>query len=129
VLLIGSTSAGAAPKDIKWATGPVGSSGGKALVVLAQMLNQKMPEFQIDVLPTPGAVTTVKGFATGQYDGYYGSDVAMKELKSDSGRFKGFKSQVKVEPVQSFWAYTLDVGLAINEKDKDTIKSWADLTG
>ena len=128
-LLIGTVSASAASKDIRWGTGPVGSSGGKALVVLAQLLNQKMPEFHIDVLPTPGAVTTVKGFATGQYDGYYGSDVAMKELKSDSGRFKGFQSQVKIEPVQSFWAYTLDVGLAINEKDKDTIKSWADLTG
>ena len=128
VLLIGA-SASAAPKEIKWGTGPVGSSGGKALVVLAQMLNKEMPGYHIDVLPTPGAVTTVKGFATGEYQGYYGSDVAMKELKGDNGRFKGFKSHVKEQPVQSFWAYTLDVGLAINADDKDTIKSWADLTG
>jgi TRAP transporter TAXI family solute receptor len=126
---LSGTSALAAPKDIKWGTGPIGSSGGKALVVLSQVLNKAMPDYHIDVLPTPGAVTTVKGFATGQYDGYYGSDVAMKELKAGTGRFKGFKAHMKVQPVQSLWCYTLDVGLAINAADKDKIKSWADLTG
>jgi uncharacterized protein len=126
---LSSSSALAAPKDIKWGTGPIGSSGGKALVVLAQVLNKAMPDYHIDVLPTPGAVTTVKGFATGEFDGYYGSDVAMKELKADTGRFKGFKSHVKYQPVQSLWCYTLDVGLAINAADAKTIKSWKDLTG
>jgi TRAP transporter TAXI family solute receptor len=117
------------PKDIKWGTGPVGSSGHKALVVLAEVLNKAMPEFRINVLPYPGAVGTVKGFATGDIDGYYGSEVALKELAADSGRFKGFKSHIKVQPVQSFWCYTLDVGLAIKASDHDSIKSWTDLSG
>jgi len=117
------------PKDIKWGTGPVGSSGHKALVVLADVLNKAMPELRITVLPYPGAVGTVKGFATGDINGYYGSDVALKEFAADDGRFKGFKSHVKVEPVQSFWCYTLDVGLAIKASDRDTIKKWEDLSG
>jgi TRAP-type uncharacterized transport system substrate-binding protein len=119
----------AQPKDIRWATGPVGSSGGKALVVLAGVLNKAMPEYRITVLPTPGAVTTVKGYATGEFEGYYGSDVALKELKADDGRFKGFKSHIKQQPIQSFWCYTLDVGLAIKASDRDTIRKWGDLTG
>jgi TRAP-type uncharacterized transport system substrate-binding protein len=124
-----STTAWSAPKDIKWGTGPVGSSGHKALVVLADLLNKQMPEIRITVLPYPGAVGTVKGFATGVVDGYYGSDVALKELASDSGRFKGFKSHIKVQPVQSLWCYTLDTGIAIKASDRDTIKKWGDLTG
>ena len=124
-----STTAWAAPKDIKWGTGPVGSSGHKALVVLADILNKEMPEFRISVLPYPGAVGTVKGFATGELQGYYGSDVALKEFATDSGRFKGFKSHIKIQPVQSFWCYTLDVGLAIKASDRETIKSWSDLSG
>ncbi|HUI94471.1 MAG TPA: hypothetical protein VLX44_01840, partial [Xanthobacteraceae bacterium] len=127
--LSGSTAWSQQPKDIKWGTGPVGSSGHKALVVLADVLNKAMPEIRITVLPYPGAVGTVKGFATGDIDGYYGSDVALKEFASESGRFKGFKSHVKVEPVQSFWCYTLDVGLAIKASDRDTIKKWGDLSG
>jgi len=127
--LSGSAAWAQTPKDIKWGTGPVGSSGHKALVVLADVLNKAMPEIRITVLPYPGAVGTVKGFATGDIDGYYGSDVALKEFAGDSGRFKGFKSHVKVEPVQSFWCYTLDVGLAIKASDRDTIKKWGDLSG
>ena len=34
-----SATAWSAPKDVKWGTGPVGSSGYKALVVLANILN------------------------------------------------------------------------------------------
>ncbi|MGH8688437.1 MAG: TAXI family TRAP transporter solute-binding subunit [Burkholderiales bacterium] len=125
-----STAAQSAePKDIRWGTGPVGSSGGKALVVLADVLNKAMPEYRITVLPTPGAVTTVKGFATGEFDGYYGSDVALKELKDDSGRFKGFKANIKHPPIQSLWCYTLAVGVAIKASDRDSIRNWGDLTG
>jgi uncharacterized protein len=126
---LASAPAWSAGKDIRWGTGPVGSSGGKALVVLANILNKEMPDFRISVLPYPGAVGTVKAFATGELDGYYGSDVALKELAADDGRFKGFKSHVKIQPVQSLWCYTLDVGLAIKGSDRDTIKSWADLSG
>jgi hypothetical protein len=131
VALVGllSSSARAEPKDIKWGTGPVGSTGHKALVVLADVLNKAMPEIRITVLPYPGAVGTVKGFATGEMDGYYGSEVALKELAADSGRFKGFKDKIKIQPVQSFWCYTLDVGIAIKASDSDTIKKWEDLSG
>ena len=109
--------------------GPRWLIGRKALVVLADILNKEMPEYRISVLPYPGAVGTVKGFATGELDGYYGSDVALKELATDSGRFKGFKSHVKTQPLQSLWCYTLDVGLAIKASDRDKIKKWSDLTG
>jgi uncharacterized protein len=126
--LSGST-AWSAPKDIKWGTGPAGSSGGKALVVLANILNKAMPEYRITVLPTPGAVGTVKGFAMGEFDGYYGSDVALQEFHADKERFKGFKAKMKRTPVQSLWTYTLDCGLAIRASDAGKIKSWADLNG
>lgn len=126
---LSSSPALSAPKDIRWGTGPVGSTGHKALVVLADVLNKAMPEIRITVLPYPGAVGTVKSFATGEMDGYYGSEVALKELATDSGRFKGFKDKIKVQPVQSFWCYTLDVGVAIKATDSDTIKKWGDLSG
>jgi len=128
-LLGAATGAQAAPKDIRWGTGPVGSAGGKALVVLADVLNKALPQYRITVLPTPGAVATVKGYAVGDFDGYYGSDVALKEFKADNGRFKGFSPHVKHQPIQSFWCYTLDVGLAIKATDRDKIKKWEDLTG
>jgi uncharacterized protein len=130
LVLIGFSSSTAwAQKDIRWGTGPVGSSGGKALVVLANLLNKEMPSYRITVLPTPGAVTTVKGFATGEFDGYYGSDVALREFATDSQRFKGFKANAKRLPVQSLWCYTLDVGLAIKASNRDKIKRWSDLAG
>ena len=74
--LIGSSSSTAwsEPKDIRWGTGPVGSVGHKALVVLADLLNKEMPNYRITVLPMPGAVMTVKGFATSEIDAFYGSD-------------------------------------------------------
>jgi TRAP transporter TAXI family solute receptor len=117
------------PKDIKWATSAVGSAGHKALVVLANVLNKEMPQYRISVLPTPGAIVTVKGFATGQYDGFYGSDIAYHELVNDTSRFKGFKASMKRQPIQSFWTYTTDVSLAIHSRNKDKIKKWGDLEG
>ena len=126
---LAGVSASAAPKDIRWGTGPVGSSGYQALVELANVLNKAMPEFRITVLPTPGAVTTVKGYATGQFDGDYASDVAFRELKANTGRFEGFKEHVKYQPEQSFWCYTLDVSLGIKASDRGTIKKWSDLSG
>ena len=126
---IASTSAWSEPKDIRWGTGPVGSVGHKALVVLADLLNKEMPQYRITVLPMPGAVMTVKGFATEQIDAYYGSDDALRELAADIGRFKGFKANIKRQPVQSMWLYTIDVGLAIKATNRDKIKKWTDLTG
>ena len=124
-----ASTAFAAPKDIKWGTGPAGSSGGKALIVLSTILNKEWKGYRITVLPTPGAVGTVKGFALNQFDGFYGSDVALKEFHGDMGRFKGFKAHVKRTPVQSLWTYTLDCGLAIKASNAKEYKKWGDLTG
>lgn len=126
---LSGSAARAEPKDIRWGTGPVGSVGHKALVVLADLLNKEMPDYRITVLPMPGAVMTVKGYATNQIDAFYGSDDALKEFASDSGRFKGFKAQVKRMPVQSMWIFTLDCGIAIKASNASKIKKWADLTG
>ena len=130
-VLIGlsTTRAWSEPKDIRWGTGPVGSVGHKALVVLADLLNKEMPNYRITVLPMPGAVMTVKGYATNQLDAYYGSDDALREFANDTGRFKGFKASVKRQPVQSMWMFTLDVGLAIKASNAGKIKKWTDLSG
>jgi TRAP transporter TAXI family solute receptor len=129
-LLFGIAATPAWPqKDIRWGTGPVGSVGQKALVVLANLLNKEMPQYRITVLPMPGAVMTVKGFATADIDAYYGSDDALREFAADTGRFKGFKSQVKRPPVQSMWVYTIDCGIGIKATNRDKIKKWGDLTG
>jgi TRAP-type uncharacterized transport system substrate-binding protein len=122
-------SAAWSQKDIRWATSAVGSAGHKALVVLAELLNRDMPKYRITVQPTPGAVVTVKGYATGQFDGYYGSDIAFYEMAKDIKRFKGFKANMKRQPVQSFWTYTTDMGLAVHARDKGKYNSWQELTG
>jgi TRAP-type uncharacterized transport system substrate-binding protein len=83
--LVGLTTSVAFPQqDIRWGTPPVGTAGHKAMVTLANLLNKEMPKYRISVLPTAGAIATVKGFATKELDGYYGSDVAFHELASDS---------------------------------------------
>jgi TRAP transporter TAXI family solute receptor len=117
------------PKDIKWGTPPVGTAGHKALVALSTLLNKEMPEYRISVLPTAGAIATVKGYATKELDAFYGSDVAYHELATDSGRFKGFKERVQRMPLQSFWSNTIEVGLAIHVRNKDKITKWSDLAG
>jgi TRAP-type uncharacterized transport system substrate-binding protein len=124
-----ATVATAQVKEIPWGTSAVGSSGHRALVNLATVLNREMKQYQIAVQPTPGAIATVKGYATGQFLGYYGADIAFYEYATNSNRFKGFKAQAKREPVQSFWSFTLEVGIAIHSRDKDKIKRWTDLSG
>lgn len=116
-------------RDLSWGTSAVGSAGHRALVNLAALLNKEVPEYRIMVLPTPGAIVSVKGYATGEFDGYYGADIAFYEFAEDSHRFKGFKSHVKRQPVQSFWAYTMEVGLGIHSRDWDKFKQWRDLSG
>ena len=128
--LLGAVATGwSQPKDIKWATSAAGSSGHRALVNLAAVLDKEMPNYKIAALPTPGAIVSVKGYATGQFDGYYGADIAFYELANDSDRFKGFKSHIKRYPVQSFWTYSVEVGLGILAKDKGKFKQWRDLSG
>lgn len=116
-------------KEIPWGTSAVGSAGHKALVVLAELLNREMPNYRITVQPTPGAIVTIKGYATGQFEGYYGSDIAFYEMANDIKRFKGFKASMKRQPVQSFWSYTTDMGIAIHAREKHKYNSWRDLTG
>src|SRR5687767_7395442 len=116
-------------KEIPWGTSAVGSAGHKALVVLADMLNREMPKYRITVQPTPGAIVSVKGYATGQFEGYYGSDIAYYEMANDIKRFKGFKSSIKRQPLQSLWVFTTDMGIAVHVRDKDKYKSWQDLKG
>jgi hypothetical protein len=129
IALIGLTSPAWAQQDIRWGSPPVGTAGHKALVSLANLLNKEMPQYRISVLPTAGAIATVKGYATKELDGYYGSDVAFHELATDCCRFKGFKDRIQRMPLQSFWSNTIEVGLAIHVRNKDKIKSWGDLAG
>jgi hypothetical protein len=124
-----SAPASAQVKELPWGTSAVGSAGHKALVVLADMLNREMKNYRITVQPTPGAIVTVKGYATGQFEGYYGSDIAFYEMANDIKRFKGFKASMKRQPVQSFWVYTTDMGIAVHARDKGKYKGWKDLSG
>src|SRR6476620_3808254 len=122
-----SASAAWSQQDIRWGTPPVGTAGHKAGVALANLLNKEMPQYHISVLPTAGAIATVKGYATKELDGFYGSDIAFRELANDSDRFKGFKSRIQRMPIQSFWSNTLEAGLAVPARNKDKIKKWGDL--
>jgi TRAP transporter TAXI family solute receptor len=116
-------------KEIRWATSAVGSAGHKALIVLADVLNREMPKYRITVLPTPGAIVSVKGYATGKFEGYYGADIAFYELAHDTNRFKGFKASMERQPVQSLWTFTVEVGTGVHSRDLAKFKSWADLSG
>ena len=129
LMLVSATAAWAQVKEIPWGTSAVGSAGHKALVVLAEVLNREMKDYRVTVQPTPGAIVTVKGYATGQFEGYYGADIAFYELANDIKRFKGFKTGMKRQHVQSFWTYTVDLGTAIHARDRGKIKSWRDLAG
>src|SRR3954468_11879796 len=123
-LIATSTSAAWSQQDIRWGTPPVGTAGHKAGVALANLLNKEMPQYRISVLPTAGAIATVKGFATKELDANYGSDIAFHELATDTNRFKGFKARVQRMPVQSFWSNTIEVSLAVHARNKDKIKTW-----
>ena len=115
--------------QLRWATSAVGSAGHRAKVALMAMLNREMPDYSITVLPTPGALATVRGYATNQFDGYYGADIAFRELAGDTGRFRGFSAQMQREPIQSFWAYTMEVGLGVRAADRGDYAGWGDLRG
>lgn len=129
LLLLVTTAAWSEVRDIKWGTSAVGSSGYRALVNLTALLNREMSGYRFTALPTPGAIVSVKGYATGQLDACYGADVAFYELANEVNRFKGFKAHMKRQPVQSFWTYTVEVGVGIHSRDKDKYKQWRDLSG
>ena len=116
-------------KEFKWGTSSTGSSGHRALVALTTVLDKEMEGYNFTVLPTPGAVHTVKQYAMEEMDGMYGADVAFFELAGDRDRFEGFSDYIVRQPVQSFWGYTLEVGLAIHARDIDKYREWRDLAG
>ena len=128
VLAIGPTLA-SAQTDIRWGTSRVGSSGHRAITNLVQVLQREIKDYRFTVQPTPGAILTVKGYANEEFEGYYGSDIAFYELANNIKRFKGFKEKMKRAPVQSFWTFTVEQGVAIHARDKGKIKEWRDLTG
>lgn len=99
------------------------------MVNLAALLNQEMEEWDITVLPMPGAIMGLRSYIQGNLDGYYGSNMSFYELAHDRDRFAGFRDRIRDEPVQTFWAYTMELGLAIQARDADRFTSWSDLSG
>lgn len=124
-----STMASAQTKEIRWGTSAVGSAGHKALINLAEVLNREWKGYNVTVQPAPGAILTIKGFATNKFDGFYGADIGFYEYANDTARFKGFKANAQRAPVMSMWVFTAEVGFGIHKRDKDKIKSWGDLAG
>lgn len=116
-------------KQIRWATSSVGSSGHRALVALATLLNREMEDYDITVMPTPGAAASVRGFHAGQFDGYYGADVAFHEIANQTGRYRDFDPEAGNQLLQSFWSFTLENGLGISAAKADRYTKWRDLRG
>ena len=130
LLSTGTTAASAQEvTEIRWGTSAVGSSGHRALTALGNLLNEKMEGYRVIVQPTPGAIVSVKGFATGEFEGYYGSDIAFYELANNISRFEGFQENIEVQPVQSFWAFTVEVGLGVHVSQRENFDEWGDLSG
>jgi TRAP transporter TAXI family solute receptor len=128
-LLAGTaTSATAQTKEIRWGTSRTGSTGHKSLINLSALLNKHLKGYHVTVQPTPGAIISVKGYASEKFDASYGSDIAFYEYANNIERFKGFKEQAKRPPLQSMWVFTVEVGIGVKKGNKE-IKQWRDLTG
>ncbi len=112
---------------LRWGTASVGSAGYTALALVADIINKYMPEVEITVIPTAGAVASIKQYSAGDLEGCYASDPSFKEFYTLTGRFAGFKPGRY--PAQTFWVYTLEVGIAISKKNANKYKSWSDLNG
>lgn len=128
VLAIGPTLA-SAQTEIRWGTSRVGSSGHRAVTNLVQVLQREVKNYRFTVQPTPGAILTVKGYANGDFEGYYGADIAFYEFANNINRFKGFKAKAKRQPLQSFWTFTVESGVAVHARDIGKFKQWRDLSG
>ncbi len=116
-------------QQLRWATSAVGSAGHRAKVNLATVINREMDRFDITVMPTPGGIATIRGYAMNDFDGLYGADIAFNELANNTGRFEGFRDRMQREPVQSFWAFTMEVGLGVAADDVAGMSGWGDLSG
>jgi len=116
-------------REIRWGTSAVGSAGHRALVNLARLLEEEMDSWSITVLPMPGAIMTMREFANGSLDGFYGADIAFYELARKQGRFARAQLGESQPLVQSFWAYSMDMGLAVRERDHAEWSGWRELEG
>ena len=122
-------TADAFAKEIRWGTSRVDSIGHRAVTTLVRVVGKAVPDYNFSVQPTSGAILTVKGYAIGEFEGYYGSDVAFHELANDTGLFEGFRERMEREPVQSFWTFTIEMGIGIHTRDIGRITKWGDLHG
>ncbi|UMZ73703.1 TAXI family TRAP transporter solute-binding subunit [Natranaerofaba carboxydovora] len=121
---------GASPTEFRWGTSDTGSTGHAALTALTTILNREMDGYNYTVLPTPGAVYSMSQYAEGEMDGFYGADVAFLEYGEERDRFEDFDYEgAERELVQTFWGYTLEVGLAVHGNDYDDYDEWRDLEG
>jgi len=112
---------------LRWGTASVGSAGYTALALIADVISKYMPELEISVMPTAGAVASIKSYANGDLEGCYASTPSFTELYTGTGRFAGFTA--KRMPVQTFWAYPLEITIAIHQKNLGKFKCWSDLKG
>jgi len=133
VVLLGTSACGpgreGGPREIRWGVSAVGSSGHRALVHLAALLNREWEGARVTVLPMPGAIMTMRAYGAGDLEGYYGADIAFHELATDSGRFAGARDRLSRRPVQTFWAYTMEMGFAVRAADAGELNGWSDLAG
>lgn len=112
---------------LKWGTAAVGSAGYIALALIADVVSKRVPDLEIVVVPTPGAVASIKGYANEELDGCYVSTPSFTELYAGTGRFAGFTP--KRMPVQTFWAYSLEITIAIHQRNLGRFRCWSDLKG
>ena len=113
--------------QIRWATSKSTSSGYKAMVTLAKVVNDALPDVEIVPIATAGAVAGMKGFAKGEYDAAYAADISLKEMYGKYGRFEGFEPQRML--LQTLWVYTIDIGIAVPKDKAGEYKCWRDFDG
>jgi len=114
---------------ISWGTSRVGSSGYRALLAIAHLLTKEIPGYEFFAVPTAGAAMSTKTYCKGELDGCYVACIQFEELYAFKGRFEGFEAEAKRMPVQTFWAYTLEIGIAIHDRDVGKYTKWSDLDG
>ncbi|MEM4488395.1 MAG: TAXI family TRAP transporter solute-binding subunit [Desulfurococcaceae archaeon] len=112
---------------LQWGTASVGSAGYVTLSLIAEVVNRNMPDLEVVVVPTAGAVASIKSYTTYQLDGCYASTPSFTELYTLTGRFAGFQPQRY--PLQTFWVFTNEVTIAIHQRNLGKYKCWADLNG
>jgi uncharacterized protein len=98
-------------------------------VALATLLNREHGRLRHHRAADAGAAASVRGFSAGQFDGYYGADVAYHEIANQEGRYRDFDPQAGTQLVQSFWSFTMEIGLGISAERSDQFTEWRDLSG